>query len=442
MSDSKTYKHCEVVSNIDVLPISLEEVETICKEKKSIKQWAFIIHDQCEYTVEDKKEWEKNNPPEKPFPHEIGEKKKPHIHLYLNFGRGSKTFVEVAKWFNLAPQFVGKIHSTKKGILEYLTHANSPKKHQYDLSDVVCNFDVAQAIEEAKEENDIYKEMREILFDFTSDKISYATAQVKMRDIRVKIKSEEMLSQWTKKLSEIRAVWKQFCEVAHKSERDLQVVFIHGVSGAGKSTFAKYYVQKLIEKGVVCDYFRTSSSNDIMDGYMGEHVLICDDMRDVDEEGDMIWELPDMLKFLDPYHNSSFKSRYNNKTFMGKLIIITSTKDPLAWFSGTKEQRWQFFRRISSYIHIDRDFVSEYSEILSDQGIDYACGFSPKFSPFSDAVFVEKAKLKGRFENPIPGYLASLPKKDRFSFSVSDDVTLFEAEIKKSIDIKKEEIPY
>ena len=126
----------------------------------------------------------------------------------------------------------------------------------------------------------------------------------------------------------------------------MKIIFIHGDSGSGKSTYAELYAKMLCEKKGYRDFARSSASNDIMQDYMGEDIFILDDYRDVDEMTGKAESLSDTLKMLDPHYASSSKSRYTNKTFMGKLIIITSTKDPLLWFEGTKEQRWQFFRRI------------------------------------------------------------------------------------------------
>ena len=69
-------KHCEYSQQIKHLKVSLEEMQEIIDKHRTIKEWAYIIHDKDVYT---KKDEEKN--PE----HKEGTLKKPHIHLYLNF---------------------------------------------------------------------------------------------------------------------------------------------------------------------------------------------------------------------------------------------------------------------------------------------------------------------------------------------------------------------
>ena len=206
----------------------------------------------------------------------------------------------------------------------------------------------------------------------------------------------------------------------------MKIIFIHGDSGSGKSTYAELYAKMLCEKKGYRDFSRSSASNDIMQDYMGEDIFILDDYRDVDEMTGKAESLSDTLKMLDPHYASSSKSRYTNKTFMGKLIIITSTKDPLLWFEGTKEQRWQFFRRISLLIDIDKDYVREYQEQNEEKGVPFLCGFK------HDGSYIQRAKLKCEFANPVPEYVKLMGKDEPEATDMFNDITAYMDELKEA----------
>ena len=59
-------KHCEVVSNVSHLKV---DIQAVIRSKKSIKQWAYILHDKDDT--------------------------EPHYHIYLNFGKTSVEFADV-----------------------------------------------------------------------------------------------------------------------------------------------------------------------------------------------------------------------------------------------------------------------------------------------------------------------------------------------------------
>lgn len=82
----------------------------------------------------------------------------------------------------------------------------------------------------------------------------------------------------------------------------------------------------------------------MFDEVNGEEILLLDDVR-----GDSL-TASDWLKVLDPYNISPVSARYQNKIGAAKVIIITSSKHPLAFFYYTKgnayEDLSQYVRRI------------------------------------------------------------------------------------------------
>ena len=97
-----------------------------------------------------------------------------------------------------------------------------------------------------------------------------------------------------------------------------------------------------------------------MEGYENEDVLIIDDGRS------SIFKYSDFLKIIDPHVSTAIQSRYSNKTFVGKMIIITSYVPLYEWYRKCTDNdemdkdyngssaRQQLDRRINTVIKVDK----------------------------------------------------------------------------------------
>lgn len=121
-------------------------------------------------------------------------------------------------------------------------------------------------------------------------------------------------------------------------KKHINVIFIEGRPGSGKSAFAVYLAKKNNKT-----YCISSSSNDILQDYTCEEYLILDDLRDD------VFSFTDLLKLLDNHVISSIKSRYKNKVFLGDTIIITSNKPLHHWYIDIDEDKTQLYRRINLF---------------------------------------------------------------------------------------------
>lgn len=154
-------------------------------------------------------------------------------------------------------------------------------------------------------------------------------------------------------------------------DRKLEVVYINGTSGSGKTVLAKYLADKLHY-----DYFVSGSGDDILDGYDKEECIILDDFR----AGSM--RFMEVLKFLDNNTNSSVKSRYYNKDISNtKIIFITSVIAPQDLYSmfktdaGVDEPAKQFYRRLNNmYYKIDSDGQINAIDIDTNDYLGYSLG--------------------------------------------------------------------
>lgn len=133
-------------------------------------------------------------------------------------------------------------------------------------------------------------------------------------------------------------------------DRNINVIFLSGSTGVGKTTFAKKYCEA--NKKVPCI---SSASNDPLQDYKGQDVLILDDMRDD------VFRFHDLLKFLDNHTKSTGKSRYHNKAFIGDTIIITSPKPIVDWyFNSSPEDKRQLYRRVRSWFKFGHEKIEAF----------------------------------------------------------------------------------
>ena len=195
------------------------------------------------------------------------------------------------------------------------------------------------------------------------DKYSYAQ---QLKFIKTLPKDEQV-----KAFKQLKDHWKLHCEyLTLNPDRDIQVMFITGKAGSGKTYYAKKFLKQLNY-----DFAISSASNDPFQDYQGQDGIILDDVRDT------VFEFQDLLKMLDNNTASSFKSRFNNKVFNGKMIVITSSVPLNYWYKSAssnmpswykevrtsgKEDFEQLTRRISCYVTVTEDKVTVYTELDED----------------------------------------------------------------------------
>ena len=270
-----------------------------------------------------------------------------HIHLYLRL-KNAYDSKYVAEWFGVPEQCLEKIKGRFKDALKYMTHKNAPNKYQYSDDKVMSNFNWI----EEREKVDSNKRVEDII---------NGIVDLKIREYNI----DEFLTP----VEEVKYS-RQICEAYKirdrklllKGDRKMECLFVTGKSGSGKTTYAKSLAK---EKGY--SYFVSGSSNDALDGYLGQDCIILDDLRSSS------FSLSDLLKMLDNNTNSSVKSRYKNKVLQCKLLIITSIMDIDEFyknvFESDREPILQFKRRCRVYVKMDDDNM--YMRVFHDDINDY-----------------------------------------------------------------------
>jgi len=340
---------CEIVSRLnnddgEVL-FDMDKLSEILEAKSHvINNYAYIIHDKDLYTKAD----ESRNPK-----HKAGEFKPAHIHLVLKFERSQPQKTKyICKWFNLAENFVSKINGSFEDAVLYLAHINAPDKAQYDIKNITANFDVQSVIANAD----------------SKDKLSSIVDRILSGEIREYNKTTEIdtkLLVYPDSLRVIENAFKVRAEYLQntQSERKTTCIYICGQAGAGKTTLAK----KIADSHDM-DYYISSGSNDILDGYCQQPCLILDDIRP------SALGLSDLLKLLDPHTACSIKSRYKNKYVNCSLIILTSVLKIDEFYHNVFEHEDepinQLKRRCKFYIKMDYDFIKirEWNDFSMEYG--------------------------------------------------------------------------
>lgn len=303
-----------------------EYTDKLCKEWSSIKDYLWILHDKDH---SDPEAW--------------------HIHCYLRFKDSVPTSAILAKLKGVCE--VQQLEHIKGGwekAMAYAVHWNAPEKHQYDESEAHSNYewqkDAKQAIKGRNRREQIISKI--------------ASGEYKRYNITDFVTASEFVEH--KRAIEAAFEYKENLQL-RKKDRQMNVFYINGEAGTGKTTFAKQMAKQF------GDYFISASGKDFLDGYAGQPAIILDDFRATQAT------LSTMLKLLDNNTASSVESRYKNKSISEcKAIYITTTLTPFEMFhnvfSENTEPYEQFKRRLGTYFTMYEDHIElrRYNPLLGD----------------------------------------------------------------------------
>lgn len=291
---------------------------------------------------------------------ELGDIEQPHYHICMRYTTDSSfSFKVVKKAFPFGMIQVGRHWNS---MVQYLIHKNDKKKTPHEVDEIVTNVDSttltfyleSEYKDPKKIEDDTLNELLQMILDGLGHK-QYLLMLDNEREKYLPIHKK-----YASKINEFFKIQKTlFAEKAKK--RDIQTVFVEGSAGSGKTAYAICLAES---QGLT--YYVSGSSNDVMEGYDNEDVLIIDDGRS------SIFKFSDFLKIIDPHTSTAIKSRYNNKTFVGSMIIITSYVPLEEWYRKCTDDeemdknyngssaRQQLDRRINTVIKVDKSEIKVY----------------------------------------------------------------------------------
>ncbi|MGE7185704.1 Rep family protein [Peribacillus sp. NPDC006672] len=286
---------------------------------------------------------------------------KPHIHVMLQF-ENARSIDNIAKILGDKPQYIQQWKGDSTNGYSYLIHATTAaqEQYQYDPSEVIANFDYQNLMKQTKANMKYISTGKdELIIKGLLDKL--------YKDEITKEEIEQQLtgSQYAKAKNRIDAVHQKRMEIRAEEWREylrnndlsIEVIWIYGASGVGKTRLAKDIVSKHDE-----DYFITGSSRDPFQHYQGQKKIILDELRP------STFQYSDLLKMLDPFNDDVMgASRYFDKPLTANTIIITSPYKPRDFYIRLIEEARrvdldidsfkQLARRLGLVLYLSKEYI-------------------------------------------------------------------------------------
>lgn len=281
---------------------SMDNLIDIIENKLKPKRFAVILHDK---DID-----------------EQGQPKEPHIHAMMSFDN-AHSLNSVARQLGDKAQYIEAWKGNSNNGYAYLTHktADAKDKYQYNPNDVIASFDYPALLKQisaevAEKNSKSVKMMLDLLYNGSISKEELEQQLTGSQYGRYKNQIENVYAKRLKNEAE------RFRKEMIEQGRQVQVIWIYGESGTGKTSLAKEYAMKANQS-----YYISGSSRDVFQNYNGEHTLILDELRPKDIE------YHDLLRILDPFgQEKSAPSRYHDKELACDLIIITTPFNPLQFY--------------------------------------------------------------------------------------------------------------
>ena len=316
--EPSSWRTCEIVQQLEYM--SQEDVEAGL-DHNAVQDYAYILHDKDV--------------------HEDGTPVAPHWHIMIRFKRPVQT-ESLCKWFGIKSNMIGYILGTFGDAVAYLTHRNKPEKYQYLDEEIKSNYDFKVEVEKALSKKKASQRKEEIIELIRSGIVREYNYTEYITALEYDKFKRAIDNAFTYRRDTLKSL-----------DRQMNVIYIYGGSGTGKTTYAK---QLAINKGLSC--YISSGSNDPLDGYKGQDCLILDDIR----PGDFL--LSDFLKILDNNTQSTVKSRYKNKLLECQYLIVTTSFDIPVFFDllldSEGESVKQMERRCTLKIQMNTSTMTTY----------------------------------------------------------------------------------
>lgn len=256
-----------------------------------------------------------------------------HYHIVLRF-KSPTPFADIKKKFPY-----GDIESPQsvKNCVQYLIHMNDLSKEQLDPNSIITNDENINALL-VMNKNTQQLHIQEYLKLIDNGTIR----EYNLTDY-IPI---ELFTENRQKIINGLEYYRR--KIMTNKDRNINVMLFEGDTGTYKTTYAKQFATNQHKSMCI-----SSSSNDPMQDYKGEDILILDDIRDD------TFKFNDLLKILDNHTNSSVSSRYSNKAFIGDTIILTTAQPLSDWyFDNVREDKDQLYRRIPVLMKFTKDTIT------------------------------------------------------------------------------------
>lgn len=360
-----------------------EDTIKVALSHKTIKQWAYILHDKDVYSQAD----EEADPT-----HKEGNLKPPHWHVVLNCTQQME-IGNIAKWFGIAENFVGVPKGNGAGkfldCVEYLTHESYKQqelgKHRYDNECVKASegFDWRAKLDKRNDNKIKYgKDLSDddqILYDVMYNGMTLH--EVEKKDPFCYMNNLDKLLKY--RLDYIRRM---------KPPKSRINYYIYGKGGIGKDLMSRSLARALfpnIEEDEDI-FFVVGAGNVTFEGYDGQPVIIWSDRRSLQ----LVKVLGGKENFFNVFDTHPTKQRQNVKNssislcnvvniingqedYIEFLDNIVRIKDETGnWVIG--EDKGQSYRRFPFIIPLH----DEYFDLMVNKG--YFSGERELFAEYEE----------------------------------------------------------
>lgn len=280
-----------------------------------------------------------------------GNAKTPHIHAMVTF-ENARSLNNVAHILGIESQYIEQWKGESLNGYSYLIHATTNAEHQYQYSneEVIANFDFNELMEQVRQSirrvTKTNSSKDEIIIRAYLDELK--KGNITLKEIEEKLtgsqyaKAKNKLDHVSRKRKEIIA--EEWRKEMIETERSIDVIYIYGQSGTGKTRLAKDYAEKYDS-----NYFLTGSSRDPFQLYENQATIILDELRP------STFPYNDLLKLLDPFNTrSNAPSRYFDKVLTADLLIITTVYNPKEFYQRIIKSDKHFDEKIDSYYQLAR----------------------------------------------------------------------------------------
>ena len=289
--------------------------ETIIKalEHKTIKQWAYILHDKDVYSQAD----EEADPN-----HKQGDVKPPHWHIVMNCNNAMEIGV-IAKWLGIAENFVDIPKGNGAGkfldCVEYLTHESARQqelgKHRYENEEVKASegFDWRAKLDKRNDNKLKYgkdlSDEEQILYDVMYNGMTLH--EVEKQDPFCYMNNIDKLLKY--RLDYIRRM---------KPPKSRINYYIYGKGGIGKDLMSRSLARALFPD-IEDDediFFVVGAGNVTFEGYDGQPVIIWSDRRSLQ----LVKILGGKENFFNVFDTHPTKQRQNVKNSSISLCNVVN----------------------------------------------------------------------------------------------------------------------